>query len=55
MLLEHGMKIIERILKKRIEALVEVDDSQFGFMPGRGITDALFISEKNARGIQGEG
>ena len=37
------MKIFERVLKKRIRALVEVDDMQFGFMPGRGTTDAFFI------------
>ena len=42
-LLEHEMKIVERVLKKRIRALVEVDDVQFGFMPGRGTTDTLFI------------
>ena len=37
------MKIVERVLEKRIRALVEVDDMQFGFMPGRGMTDALFV------------
>ena len=42
-LLKHGMKIIERVLEKRIRALVEVDDMQFGFMPERATTDALFI------------
>ena len=51
-LLEHGMKIIERVLEKGIKEVVEVDDMQFGFMPGRGTTDSLLISEKNARGIQ---
>ena len=42
-LLEHGMKIVERLLEKRIRALVEVDDMQFGLMPGRETTDGLFI------------
>ena len=32
-LLEHGMKIIRRILEKRIKALVVVDNMQFDFMP----------------------
>ena len=41
--LKHEMKIVERVLQKRIKTLVEVDDMQFGFMPGRGMTDALFI------------
>ena len=42
-LLEHAMKIVERELEKRIRELVMVDDMQFGFMPGKGTTDALFI------------
>ena len=42
-LLEHRMKIVERVLEKRIKALVEVDDMQFGFMPRRRTTDTLFI------------
>ena len=42
-LLEHGMKIVERVLEKRMRLLVSLDDMQFGFMPGKGTTDALFI------------
>ena len=42
-LLEHGMKIIERVLESRIRALVDFDKAQFGFMPGKGTTDALFL------------
>ena len=42
-LLEHGINIIEGVLEKRIRSLVEVDDMQFGFMPGRVTTDALFL------------
>ena len=37
------MKIVERVLEKRIRGLVEVDDMQVAFMPGRGRTNALFI------------
>ena len=43
MLLEHEIKIVEKILKKRIGALVVLDDMQFGFLPGRETTDAFFI------------
>ena len=32
---EHGMKIIERVLERRIRALVDFDEAQFGFMPGK--------------------
>ena len=42
-LLEQGMKIIERVLERRIRALVDFDEAQFGFMPGKGTTGALFL------------
>ena len=42
-LLEHAMKIVERVLENRIRRLVTIDDMQFGFMPGKGTTHALFI------------
>ena len=41
-LLEHSIKIIERVLE-RIRALVDFDEAQFGFMPGKGTMDALFL------------
>ena len=41
-LVERGMKIVKRVLEKTIRALV-IDDMQFGFMPGRGTRDALFV------------
>ena len=42
-LLEHAMKIAERVLEKRIREFVKIDDMQFGFMPGKSTTDALYI------------
>ena len=42
-LLEHAMKIVEKVLERRIRELVNVDSMQFGFMPERGTTDALFV------------
>ena len=42
-LLEHAMKIVERVLENRIRGLVTIDDMQFGFMSGKGTTHALFI------------
>ena len=42
-LLEHGMKILEKVLEARIRQIVELDEMQFGFTSGRGTTDALFI------------
>ena len=34
-LLEHAMKIVERVLEKRIRSMVKVDEMQFGFMPSK--------------------
>ena len=45
-LLEHGMKVVERLLEKRLRRLVKVDQMQFGFMPGRSTwTLFLFLGE----------
>ena len=32
-----------RVLEKRIRCQVSIDNMQFGFMPGKGTTDAIFI------------
>ena len=42
-LLEHGMKVLERVLERRLRMKVNIDDMQFGFMPGKGTVDAIFI------------
>ena len=52
-LLEHAMKIVERVQEKRIKELVKVDDMQFGFMPGKGTTDALFILRRMQEEFRG--
>ena len=31
------------MIEKIIRARISIDDMQFGFMPGRGTTDAIFI------------
>jgi len=41
-LLEHAMKVVERIFEHRIWQQIEADDMQFGFMKGKGTTDAIF-------------
>ena len=33
--LEHGMKVVERLLEKRLHRIVTVDEMQFGCMPER--------------------
>ena len=45
-LLEQVMKILERIVDKLIREQVHINDMQFGFMKGRGTTDAIFIARQ---------
>ena len=42
-LLEHAIKIVERVLERRIQTLVKLNEMQFGSMPGKGTVDAIFI------------
>ena len=37
------MKVLERIVDGLIRQLVSIEDSQFGFVPGRGTTDTIFV------------
>ena len=37
------MKVIERVLEMRIRCQVSIYNMQFGFMPGNGTTDVIFI------------
>ena len=41
--LEQPMKVLGRVLEKWIRCQVSIDIMQFGFMPGKGTTDAIFI------------
>jgi len=36
------MKVVERIFEHRIWQHIQVHDMQFGFMKGKGTTDAIF-------------
>ena len=42
-LTEQVIKVLERIVDGLIRQLVLIDDSQFGFIPGRSTTDAIFV------------
>ena len=42
-LTEQAIKILERIVDGLIRQVVSINDSHFGFVPGRGITDAIFV------------
>jgi len=41
-LMSHTMKIWERIMNNRIRGIVKISEEQFGFMPGRSTTDAIY-------------
>ena len=45
-LLEHAMKVVERIFEHRIRQQIEIDGMQFGFMKGKGIIDAIFMARQ---------
>ena len=45
-LLEHAMKVIERIFEHRIRQQIKIDDMQFGFMKGKWTTDAIFMARQ---------
>ena len=42
-LLEHAMKVFESVLDKIIRQRVDLAKLQFGFIPGKGTTDAIFV------------
>ena len=52
-LLEHAMKIVKRVLENKIRELVTIDDLQFGFMPKKGTTHALFILRRMKEQFRG--
>ena len=37
------MKLLEWVLDFYIRKMVNIDEMQLGFVPGRGTTDAIFI------------
>jgi len=47
-LLEHAMKVVKKIFEHRIQQQIEIDDMQFGFMKGKGTTDAIFYGNTDA-------
>ena len=40
------MKVVEKIFEHRIRQQIEIDDMQFGFMKGKGTTDAIFMARQ---------
>ena len=42
------MKVVERIFEHRLRQQIKIDDMQFGFMKGKGTTDAIFYGKTDA-------
>ena len=42
-LLNHAMKVVERVFEHRIRQQIETDDMQFGFTKGKRTTDTTFV------------
>ena len=42
-LLEHSMKVWEKILEERLREIMKNNKCQFGFMPGKSTTGAIFV------------
>src|SRR6059036_14178 len=42
-LLEHVLKILEKVIEALIRKIVKMDELQFAFSPDKGTTDAIFI------------
>ena len=55
-LVSHTLKIWERVIESRLREMVNISQEQFGFMPGRSTTDAIFalrqVVEKYREGRQ---
>ena len=45
-LLEHCMKVIEKIFEKWLKNMVKLDELQLRFMSDRGIADATFLLQQ---------
>ena len=41
-LMSHSMKVWEKVIERRLREESDISQNQFGFMPGRGTTDAIF-------------
>ena len=45
-MISHTMKIWERVIDRRLREETTIGEEHFGFMPGRGTTDAIFAARQ---------
>ncbi|ESN97423.1 hypothetical protein HELRODRAFT_85532, partial [Helobdella robusta] len=41
--IDHVIKVLERVIEKKVRSKVFINDTLFGFRPGKGTTDPIFI------------
>ena len=51
-LVEHAIKIFERVVERQIRTLINLNEMQFGFMPGKGTVDAIVIVRRMQKEYQ---
>ena len=54
-LLEHAVKVVEKIFEHRIRQQIEIDDMQFGFKKGKGTTVAIFMARQMQKNFRVKG
>ena len=45
-LMSHTMKLWEKVIEHRLRRMTSVTKNQFGFMPGRSTTKAIFLTRQ---------
>ena len=50
--MKHILTCDDKVFAKRLREVVNLDESQFGFMPGKGIIDALSLLKKWKKSIE---
>ena len=48
------MKIAEKALEKRLQDKINSNELHFGYMPGKGTVDALFMSKNFEKRFKGK-
>ena len=42
-LIEHALQVFKRVIENLLRDKVDIGSMQFGYMPGKGTTDAIFV------------
>ena len=45
-LLEHAMKIVERMLERQVRTLINLNTMHFRFMPGKETVNTVFVERR---------